>query len=216
MYIPKQFEVTDLSTLHKLISDHPLGTWVTIADGNLEANHIPFVIDVGNGPLGTLQCHVARSNPVWQTISHQLPSLVIFSGPNAYVSPTWYPSKSEHGRVVPTWNYAVVHVSGRPRVVDEPKWILEHVSLLTETHESRRANPWSVKDAPESFLNGLTQAIVGIEISIDSIKGKWKVSQNRSEADRDGVALALSHQSNSAAKEMAELVERHSPRIVKP
>lgn len=200
-YLPAHFEQHDLSTLHALIEAHPLATWATTQDGELVVHHVPFHLDRARGPFGTLVGHVARANPVWRTPQ---PSLLVFGGPQAYVSPGWQPSKQVHGKVVPTWNYAVVHARGTPVVLEDAASLLRIVSELTDTHEAAQAHPWQVGDAPPAFIEQLLQAIVGIEIPIEQLVGKWKVSQNRSADDRAGVAAGLGAQADGDA--MAALV----------
>jgi transcriptional regulator len=211
MYLPNQFAQTDRAALHALMAAHPLGAWVLqAADGSLSANHLPFLFDAEAGPHGTLRGHVARANPAWQALDGTARSLVIFQvifqGPQAYVTPTWYPSKQAHGKVVPTWNYAVVHAHGRARAIEDRAWLRTLVGRLTAEHESTRAAPWSVDDAPADFLAQMLDAIVGIEIELDALVGKWKVSQNRGAADRDGVVAGLAAQADDASAAMAALV----------
>lgn len=206
MYVPKHFEESDRRVLQALIRSHPLGTWVTQSDGELLANHIPFHFDASRGEHGTLVGHVARANPVWQSFSSTVNSVIVFQGPESYITPSWYPSKQAHGKAVPTWNYAVVHAHGMPRAIEDPTWLLQHVSQLTAVHESDQALPWKVLDAPQEFIDRLLQAIVGIEIPITRLVGKWKVSQNRPEPDRLGVVAGLSAREDAASKEMASLV----------
>ena len=209
MYIPKQHEEFDLSVLHALIRAHPLGTWVTQSDGELLANHIPFLIDPARGEHGTLVGHVARANPVWKSFSSTINSVVIFQGAESYITPSWYPSKHEHGKAVPTWNYAVVHGHGIPQAIEDRDWLLEHLTQLTNTHEAEQALPWKVSDAPQDFTERLMQAIVGIEIPIARLVGKWKVSQNRPEPDKIGVVAGLLSRGDSQSKTMASLVRKH-------
>ena len=209
MYVPKQHEEFDLSVLHALIKAHPLGTWVTQSDGELLANHIPFLIDPARGEHGTLVGHVAKANPVWKSFSSTINSVVIFQGAESYITPSWYPSKHEHGKAVPTWNYAVVHGHGIPRAIEDCDWLLEHLTQLTNTHEAQQALPWKVSDAPQEFTERLMQAIVGIEIPIAKLVGKWKVSQNRPEPDKIGVVAGLLHRGDSQSKAMASLVRKH-------
>ncbi len=197
MYNPKQNEETRLDVLHALIEAHPLGTWVALGDGALQANHIPFEIDASRGEFGTLVGHVARANPIWKELKSGVPSLIIFQGPQAYVSPSWYPSKHEHGKAVPTWNYAVVHASGRPSFIEDSAWLRSHVNQLTNRHEAAQVLPWAVSDAPEDYLERMLAAIVGVEILIDNLAGNWKMNQNRSEADRIGVVAGLMSKGNS-------------------
>ena len=184
MYIPQHFEERDLAVLHALIRAHPLGTWVTEVNEGLEVNHLPFVLDDTRGQFGTLVGHVARANAVWKAASSRVESVVVFQGPQGYITPSWYTGKQDHGRVVPTWNYAVVHAHGTPRVVDDRAWLLKHVAELTSVHESGRETPWHVSDAPSDYIEGMVKNIVGIEIPIARLVGKWKVSQNRSVPDR--------------------------------
>ena len=208
MYVPKHFEEPDLSVLHGLIRAHPLGTWVTQGDGELIANHVPFLLDPARGRYGTLLGHVARSNRVWRSFSTAVASVVVFQGAEAYVTPSWYPSKRVSGEVVPTWNYAVVHAHGIPRVIQDGNWLLDLVTRLTDVHESCREIPWKVADAPRDFIDRLIQAVVGIEIPVERLVGKWKVSQNRPESDRLGVATGLEARGGDRSDEMASLVRR--------
>lgn len=210
MYLPSQFAQTDRAALHALMAAHPLGAWVLQgADGSLSANHLPFLFDAdnaGDGTHGTLRAHVARANPVWQALDGQTRSLVIFQGPQAYVTPAWYPSKRAHGKVVPTWNYAVVHAHGRARAIEDRGWLRTLVGRLTAAHEAGRAAPWAVDDAPADYLAQVLDAIVGIEIVVDELVGKWKVSQNRGAADRAGVVAGLTAQQDGTSAAMAALV----------
>jgi len=206
MYLPKHFEETRVATLHELIRAHPLGALVTFDAGRIEANHIPFEIDPDPAPFGTLHGHVARANPAWRGLSPAVDALVIFQGPEAYVSPSWYPSKQESGKVVPTWNYAVVHAYGPVRAVDDAVWLRAFVEKLTDRHEAGRAARWKVTDSPADYVDKMVTAIVGIELPIARLLGKWKVSQNRPAPDREGVVAGLHEQGSDVAKAMAELV----------
>ena len=206
MYTPKDFEETRIDILHQLMKSHPLASLVTLGDAELIVNHLPFLIDPSCGLFGTLRGHVARANPVWQAFSHTVESVVIFQGPESYITPSWYPSKEAHGKVVPTWNYAVVHAYGYPRVIENAAWLRAHVTELTNKHEPTQALPWKVSDAPQDFTDKLINAIVGIEISISTIRGKWKVSQNRPMADRLGVVAGLESLGGEQARAMASLV----------
>ena len=180
MYLPAHFKETRSDVLHTLIRGHPLGTLVTLnAAGELQANPIPFLIDPGPQAHGTLRSHVARANPLWRETRTEVDALVVFQGAQSYVSPGWYPSKAEHGKVVPTWNYIVVQARGRLRAVEDAEWLHALVSRLTERHEAPRAQPWGVGDAPPDYIATMLRAIVGIEIEITDLVGKWKVSQNR-------------------------------------
>ncbi|QBB72443.1 FMN-binding negative transcriptional regulator [Pseudolysobacter antarcticus] len=213
MYVPKHHEETDAAVLHSLIKSHPLGAWVTQADGELLANHIPFLLDSSRGEHGTLIGHVARSNRVWQSFSTTVNSVVIFQGSEAYITPSWYPSKHEHGKAVPTWNYVVVHAHGVPRTIEDRDWLLQHVTQLSNTHEAGRALPWKVSDAPQDFIEQLLNAIVGIEIPIAKLVGKWKVSQNRPEPDKLGVVAGLLARDDAQSVGMASLVNEHVSRV---
>jgi transcriptional regulator len=206
MYLPKHFDETRIEVLHELIRAHPLGTLVTLAASGLEANHIPFEIDPDPAPFGTLRGHVARANPVWREPPREADALVIFRGPEAYVSPSWYASKQEGGKVVPTWNYAVVHAYGRLRAVDDAAWLRAFVEKLTDRHEAGRTVRWKVTDAPADYVDKMVTAIVGIELPIARLLGKWKVSQNRPARDREGVVAGLHEQGGDVSRAMAELV----------
>lgn len=206
MYLPKHFEVTDLATLHGLVRQHPLATWATWADGAPVVNHVPFWLDETQGEWGTLIGHVARANPVWQ---QPAPSVLVFQGPGAYVSPSWYPGKREHGKVVPTWNYAVVHAHGTPEVVQDPDALLAIVSRLTDVHEARQARPWQVGDAPADYTAQMLRAIVGIRIPVTRWVGKYKLSQNQPAPNRQGVVAGLNQA--DPAHPVAALVQAHAP-----
>ena len=211
MYLPQHFEETRLDVLHELIRAYPLATLVTPGTTELQVNHIPVLLDPGAGPYGTLRAHVARANPVWRELPGQQESVAVFQGPDSYISPSWYPAKQVHGKVVPTWNYAVVQAYGQPRVIDDKEWLLALVSALTEQHEAGLAAPWQVSDAPADFVQNMLQAIVGIEIPISKISGKWKVSQNRPQPDRHGVVAGLESQGSERQQAMAALVKQHDP-----
>jgi transcriptional regulator len=203
MYQPLAFREERLEVLHALIRAHPLATLITAGSNGLIANFVPFVLH-DSGDKGTLRAHVAKANDQVDALRAGDETLVVFHGPEAYITPSWYASKKEHGRVVPTWNYAVVQVRGTPRVIDDAAWIRAQVSALTSSQESRRDEPWNVSDAPEPYIEGQIRAIIGIEIPILSIEGKWKVSQNRSAADRQGVHEGL--QAEGINEAMARLV----------
>ena len=179
MYTPEHFEERDVTVLHALMRSHPLGAWVTHGEEGLVVNHIPFLVDSTRGEYGTLIGHVARANPIWKSLTEERACVVIFQGPQTYITPSWYASKQVHGKVVPTWNYAVVHAHGVPCAIDDRAWLLKHVTELSDLHESERAVPWSVSDAPPDFIDSMLKAIVGIEIPISTLVGKWKTSQNR-------------------------------------
>lgn len=208
MYMPPYFEEQRPDALQKLMRENPLGMLITLDPGGLNANPIPFLYDPAPAPFGTLRAHVARSNPVWKTFSPDVDALVLFQGPQAYISPSWYASKQEHGKVVPTWNYMVVQAAGPLRVIDDAAWLQGLLGQLTAQHESRRQMPWKIGDAPADYIAKLLDAIVGLEIPVAKLTGKWKVSQNRSGADRAGVAQGLAELGREdAARMAAEVVE---------
>lgn len=209
MYVPKHHEETDAAILHALIRTHPLGSWITQGDEELIANHVPFLLDPTRGKHGTLMGHVARANRVWRSFSRTMDSIVIFQGAETYISPSWYPSKHVHGKAVPTWNYVVVHAHGMPSVIEERSWLLAHLNQLTDVYEAEQALPWKVSDAPQDFTDRLLELIVGIEIPISRLVGKWKVSQNRSETDKLGVVAGLLARNDSQATQMASLIKQH-------
>jgi transcriptional regulator len=193
MYLPSHFEETRPEVLHALLRTHPLGLLVTQDPaGEMSANPVPFVLDADpRGGPGILRAHVARANPLWHEARGDRDSLVVFQGEDAYISPSFYASKALHGKVVPTWNYIAVQARGRLRAIEDAAWLHAFVTRLTDRHEAPRAQPWAVTDAPADYVNTMLRAIVGIEIVLTSLTGKWKVSQNRSAADREGVARGL-------------------------
>ncbi|MFM8695666.1 MAG: FMN-binding negative transcriptional regulator [Betaproteobacteria bacterium] len=185
LYLPRHFEQNDPTALRALMHAHPLATWVCVVDGEPVINHLPLHLDTSRGEHGTLIGHVARANPVWQV--QPTSSVCIFHGPQAYVTPSWYPTKRESGKVVPTWNYAVVHAQGLPRFIHDTAELHALVSRLTNRHEEQRAQPWSVDDAPPDYTHTMLKAIVGLEIEITQVQGKFKLSQNRLPVDQRGV-----------------------------
>lgn len=199
MYCPRHFAQTDRAAMLALMRDHPLATLITSGDAGPDANPVPLLWCDDGSPNGVLRGHLARANPAWPGLAADSPVLALFHGPDAYVSPSWYPSKREHGRVVPTWNYALVQVRGRIRVHQQADWLHQLLDQLTTTFESARAAPWSMADAPADYLDGMLKAVVGIEIAIDDCSGKWKLSQNQPEANRAGVIAGLAEQKNQDA-----------------
>jgi transcriptional regulator len=192
MYLPVHFSEARPAVLRAFVLDHPLGLLVTQnRAGGIDANSVPFVLDAEGDAPGVLRAHVARANPVWTSARDDVDALVVFQGPQGYVSPAWYPSKAAHGKVVPTWNYVMVQARGRFRAIDDRAWLREFVGRLTDRHEAARPDPWGIGDAPPDFVETMLGAIVGIELTLSSLVGKWKVSQNRSEADRAGVVDGL-------------------------
>jgi transcriptional regulator len=203
VYLPRHFREERAEVLAAAIEAHPLGLTVRATPAGLTADPLPFLLDGAAAVGGRLVAHVARANPIVAELGKGEEVLVVFSGPQGYVSPSWYPSKAEGGRVVPTWNYVVVEVRGRARLMDDAAFTRAVVARLTSRHEAGRAEPWSTDDAPEAYLAGQLKGIVGLEVEITAIVGKWKVSQNRSATDRAGVVAGLAAE---GASDMADLV----------
>ncbi len=191
MYVPEHFRESRIEVLRELIARYSLGTLIAVTSEGITANHIPMQLLPAADSPGLLRGHIARANPLWRLLENDAPVLAVFVGPDHYVSPSWYPSKREHGKVVPTWNYATVHVRGHIRFIDDANWLRSLVASLTDEHERALANPWSISDAPADFIDGMVRAIVGFEIRVSAIEGKFKASQNRSAADRASVVEAL-------------------------
>lgn len=191
MYLPAAFTESRTPEQHRLIESHPLGMLVTQGEQGLDANHLPFLLDAGKGPLGTLAGHVARANPVWTEVADETEVLVVFRGAEGYISPQWYPGKAEHHRHVPTWNYEAVHVHGRMTVRDDSAFVRGVVARLTRRHEAGMERPWKMGDAPADYLDAMVQQIVGIEIAITRMEGKRKLSQNRDDRDFAGAVRSL-------------------------
>lgn len=206
MYLPAQFEEKRIEVLQQLIRSHPFGTLVTLDPGGLNANHIPFEIDSESGPYGTLRAHVSRGNPLWREFDPEVAVLAIFQGAHTYITPSWYQTKQETGKVVPTWNYMVVHAYGPLRIIEDAAWLRSHVTRLTNRQEAAFATPWKVADAPPEFIEQQLTGIVGLEIPVTRLIGKWKVNQNRSAADREGVVQALRARGDADALAMADAV----------
>jgi transcriptional regulator len=190
MYLPRHFAVSDLPTLHRLMREHPLATVVRQDADGLSANHLPLQLDASVGELGCLRGHVARANPL-ATAAVDGEILLVFQGPQAYISPSYYATKAEHGRVVPTWNYTAVHAHGRLRLIDGADWLLAQLTSLTAEHEGGLAKPWAVSDAPADYIEKMLGAVVGIEISITRLIGKWKVSQNQPAVNQASLMAAF-------------------------
>lgn len=203
MYVPPHFVEDRLEVLHAAIREAGLATLVTPGAGEFGVSHIPLFLEAGPGPLGRLVGHLARANSQWRSTPEGSTALAIILGPNGYVSPSWYATKRETGRVVPTWDYVAVHAHGTVRFFDERERLLEVVARLTDRHEHARAAPWKLRDAPPDYLEGLLKGIVGVELTITRLEGQWKASQNKGEADRLGVEEGLRQEGNGA---MAALV----------
>ena len=203
MYIPKYFAEDDVAEMHALMRAHPLATLVSHGPDGLNANHIPLLL-ADAAPWGRLQGHVARANPLWRDGAVAGEILAIFQGPQSYISPSGYATKAEHGKVVPTWNYVAVHAHGELRVIDDPTWVFAQISALTATNEAGLRQPWAVTDAPAEYIEKMLGAIVGIEITINRLLGKWKVSQNQPAENRASLIAAFAARGDP----MADLIGR--------
>jgi transcriptional regulator len=208
MYIPQANKEDRLPVLHKLMEDQPFISLVTMGASGLFASHIPMVLERNGTALGLLKGHLSRANPQWREFSPSVEALAIFSGPQHYITPNWYPEKAANGKVVPTWNYAVVHAYGHLKVIEDGEWLMAHLNTLTTIHEAGSPAPWKVTDAPADYIASLARGIVGLEMVIERIEGKWKVSQNRSEQDRSGVADGLAELNTTESLAMKALVEK--------
>ncbi len=198
MYEPPHFVEDRAEVMHELIRAHPLGLLVCNGENGPVANPVPFLLDVSSDAV-VLRAHLARANPQWRLLENAGTALVVFQGEQAYVTPSWYASKTEHGKVVPTWNYCLVQVRGKVSIHDDPAWLARQAGTLTDTHEAGRAQPWAMTDAPERFVETQLRAIVGVEIVVRELRGKWKVSQNRPVADRAGVAAGMADEDAAMA-----------------
>jgi transcriptional regulator len=212
MYQPPAFREDRIEVQHALIRKHPLGLLITAGPAGLLANLFPFLLDAQGTDKGTLRLHMARANPQWRELEAIEECLVVFQGPQDYVTPSWYATKRETGKVVPTWNYATVHAWGKPRVMNDDSWLRRQIEDLTDSRETPRTEPWAVGDAPDDFVAMQMRAIVGIEIPILRIEGKWKMSQNRPEADRAGVIAGFRERGDEA---IAALVEERGTSLKK-
>lgn len=207
MYIPKHFEEMSVDLMHELIRAHPLATLVSHSASGLNANHIPLHLSASPSTYGTLQGHIARANPLLDEIADGIETLAIFHGPETYISPSWYASKKESGKVVPTWNYAVVHAYGYMRTVDNASWLRTQLDALTDDNEASLREPWAVSDAPPEYIEKMMTAIVGVEIVITKLQGKWKVSQNQPTQNQASLISALKTNGLPESEAMALLVE---------
>jgi transcriptional regulator len=208
MYIPKFNEEKRLPVMRALIESQPLATLVTLGSAGLFATHLPMILHDDGTEFGTLKGHIARANAQWKDFVPSVDALAIFGGPDHYISPNWYAGKKEHGKEVPTWNYAVVHAYGPLKVIEDEQWLLKFVSHLTDVHEAATSPaPWKVTDAPPDYIQAMLKAIVGIELPIRRLEGKWKVSQNKTEKDREGVVEGLTKLNTPESLRMKELVK---------
>ena len=206
MYVPRAFAVDDIKILHQQMQASPLPVLVTHASQGLLASHVPMLLNPDEGPCGTLYGHLARANPHWQDLAQGTEALVIFAGEQAYISPSFYPSKAEHGKAVPTWNYLAVHAYGMAEVFDDAERLLALVSRLSDRHEANRPAPWAVSDAPADYVDSMLKAIVGFRLPITRLQGKRKLSQNRDARDQAGVRQGLLANPNPQDHALAHLM----------
>ncbi|MGA7158484.1 MAG: FMN-binding negative transcriptional regulator [Acidobacteriaceae bacterium] len=213
MYTPEAFRVDDLPTLHAEMQLHPFAALVSLTSTGLVATHLPILLDPNRGPNGTITGHVSRANHQWQTTDPATEALLLFTGPQTYVTPNWYPAKQETHRVVPTWNYAAIHAYGPITFFDDPTRLLAIVTRLTDIHESTSPTPWQVTDAPAPFIQGQLKAIVGFELPITRLEGKRKFNQNRSAADQAGVVAGLRSLNDPTKSSVADYMESITARL---
>jgi transcriptional regulator len=206
MYIPKAFEEIRIPVIHALIESQPFGSLITMGSSGLLASHVPMVLETEGSPLGVLKCHLSRANAQWKEFAREVEALAIFAGPHHYISPSWYPETVETGRAVPTWNYAVAHAYGQLRVVEDADWLRANVEALTNIHEAEMPAPWKVTDAPADYVSTMIRGIVGLELTITRLEGKWKASQNRPERDRLGVIEGLAEIDTESSRAMQTMV----------
>ncbi len=207
VYQPALFREDRIDVMHDLMRAHPFALLVSCISGSPTADHLPLVVHADLSAKGTIRGHIAKANPLWANRSKLSAAMAVFQGPQAYVIPSWYPSKKQHGKAVPTWNYAVVHARGDLRFVDDADWLMAHLARLTDSQESSRPTPWHVTDAPKDFIARQLSAIVGLELTIGSLEGTWKVSQNRDAQDRAGVQRGLLTENTQAATAISDLIK---------
>jgi transcriptional regulator len=210
MYRPDLFRVDDVPSMHALMRARPFATLVSAGTSGLYASHFPTIVK-DSEPLGVVEFHLARANPHWKELAEGHEALMIFQGPEGYITPNWYPSKAQHGKVVPTWNFAVVHAYGRPEAINDAAWLQQHVTELTAQQERDQAKPWAPSDAPQTFIDAMVRGIVGFRFAITRLEGKWKMNQNREMQDRAGVVQGLDARGRADDLEMAEFVARSLP-----
>lgn len=203
MYLPSAFRQDDLAKLHAQLQASPFALLTSAGATGVQASHLPLLLEPGEGEFGTLYGHFAQANPHWRDLQGGAEALAVFSGPDAYISPGWYPAKAEHGKVVPTWNYIAVHARGPVELIEEPERLLQIVSRLSDQHESGRERPWAVSDAPREYIDSMLRAIVGFALPIRRLEGKWKLGQNRSAADQAGVRDGLAASPSPGDRELA-------------
>ncbi|WP_405119448.1 FMN-binding negative transcriptional regulator [Pseudomonas leptonychotis] len=211
MYTPAAFRQDDLAALHQQIRASRLPTLISHGSQGLLASHLPLLLEPDEGEYGTLYGHFARANTQWRDLAEGSQALVIFQGAEAYISPSWYAAKAEHGKVVPTWNYIAVHAYGQAEVFDDAERLLQLVSRLSALHEAERPQPWAVSDAPREYIDSMLRAIVGFALPIQRLEGKWKLGQNRSQADQTGVREGLANSSEVRDRELAAQMSNDHP-----
>jgi transcriptional regulator len=207
MYIPRHNEEKRVPVMHALMVSQPLGTLVTLGTSGLFASHIPMILENDGSQFGVLRGHISRANTQWRDFVPTVDALAIFAGHQHYITPNWYPGTKEHGKEVPTWNYVVVHAYGPLKVIQDEHWLLTNVTKLTDIHEAGSPVPWKVSDAPQDFIKSQLKGIIGLELPIQRLEGKWKVSQNRTESERKGVIEGLTKLNTPESLAMKALVE---------
>jgi transcriptional regulator len=212
MYVPTHFKEDRIAVMHDAIRKYGFGTLVTSSEKELEASHLPMLVDSEPAPYGTVLGHLARANPQWQRVKPGMQALAIFLGPNTYITPSWYPTKQQNGKVVPTWNYLAIHAYGTMSFFDDRDELRAHVSRMTDTHETPRDAPWAVSDAPPDFVDGMLRAIVGFKLCITRLEGKWKMSQNRPAQDVSGVLEGLAREDGDGHRPVADIVAERQAR----
>jgi transcriptional regulator len=209
MFVPDHFRVEDIAQMHALMRGRPFAALVSAGASGLYGSHLPTVLK-DEGEYGTIECHLSRANPHWRDLAEGGEALMIFTGPEGYITPNWYPTKAESGKVVPTWNYAIVHAYGRPEVKDDRDWLRRHVGELTTQQERTEAQPWKLSDAPDSYIDVMTRGIVGFRFTITRLQGKWKMSQNRQTPDWEGVVRGLEARATGDDLEIAAAVAQQN------
>ena len=208
MYIPKANEETRLPVLHDFLRAHPFATLVTMGNAGMIGTHLPLVLEDDGSEFGLLKGHISRANTQWKDINTSIDALAIFAGDHHYITPNWYPSKHQDGKQVPTWNYVVTHCYGPLKFIEDPQWLLAHLETLTTIHEASSPIPWKIADAPPEFIKALLNGIIGLELPVRKIEGKWKLSQNRSQQDRQGVVEGLTQLDTPESLAMSDLVKQ--------
>lgn len=206
MHIPSKFKQNDEKQLKSMMREYPFATLITHSESGIEATHLPVIITNTQGK-DIVQAHIAKANNIWQSTKEGADVLLIFNGPNCYISPNYYPTKKESGKAVPTWNYVAVHVRGKIAFIHDEQWIYNMIDALTTEHEYEQETPWSMSDAPQSYIKKMLPAIVGIEITIDSMEGQWKLSQNQPEINKTGILQGLAKKDNNHESKIKKLIE---------